>query len=484
VIDWRMRVLLTGANGYIGLRLLPSLLNEGHQVTLMVRDLARFPYSDFREWVDAGQLDYVEVDALDRSTMEVGEAFDVAYYFLHSMGSGGDFLAREVRCAENFKWWMESVRCKQVVYLGGLSEDAGEQMSQHMLSRQRVAEVLSEGGYALTVLRASIIVGSGSASFEIIRDLTEKLPVMITPKWTATRCQPIAVRNVIYYLLHVVGDERCYDRTFDIGGPEVLTYRGMLEGYAKVRGLSRYAVSVPLLSPKLSSHWLHLITSTTYSLAQSLVSSLHIESVCKDRAIEELIPQKLLSYREAIEMALSRIAQNRVPSVWYDSLSSGAFNNKNVSAIKVPQHGVLYDRRETQCRVDRADVLESVWSLGGDKGWPSMDWAWQVRGAIDRVLGGIGTRRGRRHPSHLHAGDALDFWRVILADQHEGRLILYAEMKLPGEAWLEFTVQEGRFIQTATFRPKGLWGRFYWYATYPFHLVLFPRMCAKLASGW
>ncbi len=477
-----MRVLLTGANGYIGLRLLPSLLEAGHEVYVLVRKIERFPSEDFQDW--SNQITYLEADVLEEESLPPLPKIDAAFYFLHSMGAGAGFAEKEAKCAENFIKWLDKEGCQQVIYLGGLSAEEDNSLSEHMSSRRKVAQILKLGNFSLTVLKASIIVGSGSASFEIIRDLSEKLPIMLTPKWTKTRCQPIAIRDVIGYLLGVLGNEQCYDETYDIGGADVMTYQDMLIGYAAVRGLKRVSIPVPFLSPKLSSYWLYMMTATTFPLAKSLVASLHVETVCLDNRIKEIIPQNLLTYKEAIEKALSRIANNRVPSVWYDSLSSGNFNLKNTSAIHVPEHGVLKDSRLCVLSKSKQEVIDSIWSIGGKKGWPSMDWAWKIRGLMDRAVGGIGVRRGRRHPQGLRAGDALDFWRVILADRENGRLILYAEMKLPGEAWLEFEVKDDCLKQTATFRPKGLLGRLYWWMTFPFHLVLFPSMLKRLTSGW
>ncbi len=481
-----MRVLLTGANGYIGLRLLPMLLNAGHNVVALVRRIERFPVEDFTEWVEEGLLCYIEADLLQEEALPDLPPIDAAYYFLHSMGAGNGFLTKESACAKRFVEWVDQSSCQQIIYLGGLTSEnvALSELSEHMQSRSEVATLLADSTSKLTVLRASIIVGSGSASFEIIRDLTEKLPVMVTPKWTTTRCQPIAVRNVMFYLLGVLGHQGCYDKSFDIGGPEVLTYQSMLQGYAEVRGLHRRCLPVPFLSPRLSSYWLYFMTATSFPLAKSLVDSLHIETVCQENEIQQLISQELLTYQAAIKMALSRVAQNRVPSVWFDSLASGQIDERILQSIHVPGHGVLLDRRTRALSQTKEVVLNSVWSLGGAKGWPSMNWAWKVRGVIDRIVGGIGVRRGRRHPQELRTGDALDFWRVLLADKASGRLILYAEMKIPGEAWLEFKVNDGSLTQTATFRPRGLMGRLYWWSTYPIHLILFPRMIQKLSRGW
>jgi len=463
------------------MRLLPALLELGHRVTVQVRAAERFPSHQFENFIAQGSLSLLEADFLGELP-EVPEGIDVAYYLLHSMGTGAGFHEKEVECARAFQKWIDA---RLVVYLSGLIPNGP--LSPHLSSREEVNQILRSGSVPVTTLRASVIVGSGSASFEIIRDLSEKLPFMITPKWTETPCQPIAIRNVIEYLTGLLGLEKAWGEEFDIGGPEVLTYRELLVGYADARGLRRSIVSVPFLTPGLSAKWLYLVTATSYPLAQSLVESLINETVCRDGRIQELIPQKLLTYREAIEKAFVRIAQNRVPSSWFDSLASGKFDPAFLRAVRVPGHGVLRDTQRYPLQAPREDVLEMVWSIGGKNGWPSMNWAWKCRGWVDRLFGGIGLRRGRRHSEELKPGDALDFWRVILADRqsdpHRARLILVGEMKMPGEAWLEFEVSETELKQTATFRPKGLLGRAYWYAVLPLHLCLFPQMARKLAAA-
>lgn len=317
-----LNILLTGANGYIGLRLLPLLLEAGHRLKALVRDKARFPVSQFQVFLEDGRLELLQGDMLEADSLpRLYEEYDAAFYLLHSMGAGKGFKEREEVCALNFSAWVESAEVRRIIYLGGLVP-AGK-LSEHLESREEVNRILRSGNIPVTTLRASIIVGSGSASFEIIRDLTEKLPVMLTPKWTRTRCQPIAIRNVTGYLTGCLESEGTVGDEFDIGGPEVLTYRDLLAIYAEKRGLKRWLISVPFLTPGLSSHWLRLVTSTTVGLAKSLVESLENETVCRDNRIRELIPQKLLSYDQAIEKAFARIAQNRVPSSWIDSLSSG-----------------------------------------------------------------------------------------------------------------------------------------------------------------
>ena len=476
-----MHLLLTGANGYIGLRLLPELLAEGHRVTALVRDRRRFPSEEFAEAGDRFQL--IEGDLLNRESLPpLPPDLDAAYYLIHSMSSSGDFAAREQETAHNFSDWLQTSNCERIIYLGGLGDDKTE-LSKHLKSRRKVEDILSAGQADLTVLRASIIVGSGSASFEIVRDLAEKLPIMICPRWVNTRCQPIAIRDVIFYLTSLLTVSETRGHVYDIGGPEVLRYRDLLAGYAQVRGLSRHFIPVPYFSPNLSSWWLYLMTSTRFSLAQALVTSMKNETVCRENRIQELIPHELSTYQVAVERALSRIAQNRVPSSWTDALLDDSLDPRFMRAVKVPEHGIYFDRQQAPLTASREEAVDAIWALGGEKGWPSMNWAWEIRGWIDRLVGGTGLRRGRRHPTELRPGDALDFWRVLVADREAGRLMLYAEMKLPGEAWLEFQVKDGNLSQTATFRPQGLLGRVYWFSVLPAHWILFPQMAKRLAAG-
>jgi uncharacterized protein YbjT (DUF2867 family) len=482
-----VNILLTGANGYIGLRLLPNLLEADHRVVALVRDRGRFPASQFQAFLDDGRLSLIEGDMLDSERLPAPlEGIDAAYYLLHSMGAGQGFEEREAICARNFVRWLSPSSCRRILYLGGLVPNGP--LSHHLQSRENVNAILRSSEIPVTTLRASIIVGSGSASFEIIRDLVEKLPFMITPRWTRTRCQPIAIRNVIFYLTQCLEVGETCGREFDIGGPEVISYRDVLRRYAEVRGLRRFLIPMPLLTPGLSAHWLHFVTATTLPLAKSLIESLRNETICREHRIETLIPQPLISYQEAIELAFAIIAQNRVPSSWIDSLASGRLDPDFLRSIMVPEHGVLTDQQRVVLCADRERVIDRVWSLGGSFGWPSMNWAWRIRGWLDVAAGGTGLRRGRRHPRELRVGDALDFWRVVMVDRvsdpKSARLILYAEMKLPGEAWLDFEITADQLRQTATFRPRGLVGRLYWYAVLPFHFLLFPRMARRLAAAY
>jgi uncharacterized protein YbjT (DUF2867 family) len=468
------------------LRLVHSLLEAGHEITAVIRDKRRFPAANFGD--GEARVHVFEADFLEAASLRhLPQAIDAAYYLIHSMGSGGDFARKEEQCAANFSDAAKAHGWQRIIYLGGLAADEGP-LSEHLSSRRRVEEILRGSGVPLTVLRASIIVGSGSASFEIIRDLAEKLPVLVTPRWVHTHCQPIAIRNVLDYLTTILEHPETVDASYDIGGPEVMSYLDLIKGYCDVRGLRRVFLPTRLLSPRLSSGWLCLLTSTSFPLARSLVDSLTHETVCHDMKLREIMPLELLTYREAVKRALARIAQNHVPSSWIDSLAAGTLSPRLFDAIKVPEHGVLTDSRVVPLTAPRDEVIARVWSIGGAAGWPSMNWAWRLRGIADKFVGGIGIRRGRRHPEELHAGDSLDFWRVLLADRTKGRLMLYAEMKLPGEAWLEFAIEDSpagghALRQTATFRPQGLLGRLYWLAVLPFHWLLFPRMARNLAAG-
>lgn len=474
-----MRILLTGANGYIGMRLLPQLLEQGHDVICAVRNKHRFTSNEeLREKVEIVEIDYLE----DSKAPEGIKNIDAAYYLIHSMtGSTEDFDKQEAQAATNFNKMMSETSVEQVIYLSGIINE--EELSKHLKSRKAVEEILYKGDFKVTVLRAAIIVGSGSSSFEIIRDLCEKLPVMVTPKWVDTRIQPIAIRNVIQYLIRVIGCEECYNESYDIGGPDILTYKEMMLQYAEVRKLKLWIIRVPVMSPKLSSYWLYFVTSTSYKLAQNLVDSMSVEVITKDTRLQELLNVDLIPYKEAIRMAFYKIEQNEVISSWKDSMSSGRFRRELNKYIQIPKYGCMQDKKSKQIR-DTEEVLERVWAIGGLTGWYYGNWLWKIRGYLDKLFGGVGLRRGRTHTTKLHAGDSLDFWRVLLADKEEKRLLLFAEMKVPGEAWLEFKIDDNNVLhQNATFRPKGLLGRAYWYAMYPFHFFIFEGMINKIAYG-
>lgn len=472
-----MNILLTGANGYIGRRLLSALTAQGHKVYCAVRDPSRLHIPHFiRE-----QVEVIVCDMTKRETlMRLPESIDAAYYLVHSMAqSAYHFSNLEEISAQNFSNWMQVNEVKQIIYLGGIANDPS--LSSHLSSRMGVESILSSSGIPVTVLRAAIIIGSGSASFEIIRDLVEKLPVMITPKWLRSRCQPIAVRDVIRYLMTVLNHTSAFGKVFDIGGPDILTYKDMLLRFAKLRGYRRYIITVPVLTPRLSSYWLYFVTATSFPLAKALVDSMKNEVICAVGDITVVDPAPCLSYDEAIHRAFTRIEQNEVVSSWTDALSNSNFSPEFKDYIQVPQFGCLKDERKLSVK-DIKKTIENIWRIGGQRGWYYMNTLWVIRGVIDKLFGGVGLRRGRRHPDELQPGDALDFWRVILADREGRRLLLYAEMKLPGEAWLEFRFEGTTLIQTATFRPRGLSGRLYWYGVYPLHVLIFKGMLRSIVE--
>jgi uncharacterized protein YbjT (DUF2867 family) len=476
-----MKVLIAGANGYIGTRLIPILLEKGHTVVCLVRDKRRFhENSDYSNKVTLLQGDLLHKDKIEAFPTDI----DASYYLVHSMTQNEDFAKLEAQSAENFVVELNKTHCKQVIFLSGITNDTG--LSKHLLSRRHVEDVLKDAKAGLTVLRASIIIGSGSASFEIIRDLTEKLPVMTVPRWVNTKCQPIGIRDVLGYLEGVLSNEKSFGKTFDIGGPDILTFRDMMLGYAKVRKLKRYIITIPFLSPKISSYWLYFVTSTSYQLAQSLVDSMKNETIVKDHTIDKVVPRKCLTYKEALELAFNKIDQNSIVSSWKDALNMGYLNSGFMDQIKVPQNGTLEYKVKLPIEGDTKPVLDNILAIGGNRGWYYWDWIWGIRGLLDRMVGGVGLRRGRTNNVNVAPGDVIDFWRVLLADKVNKRLLLYAEMKLPGEAWLEFKIIErnnkSTLSQIATFRPNGLLGRLYWYSMLPFHLFIFKGMAKQIIN--
>ena len=467
-----MRILVTGATGYIGKRIIPLLLQEGHSVVCAVRDIPRVR----QLFKDQEDIELVEADFLKAETLKnLPKNIDAAYYLIHSMSNSvKEFHILEEKCAFNFKRYAESTQVKQVIYLSGITNDT--KLSKHLLSRKNVEDQLQSKHYGLTVFKAGIIVGSGSASFEIIRDLVEKLPFMIAPKWLNTKTQPIGVRDVLSFLTKALGKTELYNKSYDIFGPDVLTYKEMLLQFAETRGLKRYILTVPVMTPRLSSYWLYFVTSTSYKLAASLVNSMGVEVIGNPSDINLKLGIEPMSYKKAVSLAFVKIEQNSIISSWKDSyISSGKLKNYVHTFINVPTYGCFKDFKSRPVK-NTDKVLDKIWSIGGDTGWYYGTFLWKIRGFIDQFFGGTGLRRGRRHPTELNAGDALDFWRVIYANKDKQKLLLYAEMKLPGEAWLEFKIEDNTLHQTATFRPKGLAGRLYWYAVTPFHWFVFDGM--------
>lgn len=472
-----MKILLTGANGYIGKRLLPKLIELKHNVVCAVRDRTRFSVS---EGVNP-YVEIIEIETLKPETLKsIPSDIDAAYYLIHSMASTSDnFDKMEAESAINFREAISKTKIRQLIFLSGIVNDT--KLSKHLTSRKNVEDILSQGNYNLTTLRAGIIVGSGSASFEIIRDLVEKLPVMLTPKWVLTKSQPIAIKDVISYLSLSLLNEETYNKSFDIGGPDILTYKEMLLRFAKIRKLKRLIITVPVMTPRLSSYWLYFVTAISYKLAVNLVNSMKVEVICKPNNLSKLLNILPTSYDDAIRIAFTKIEHNEIASSWKDSIVSSRFDSNLSRFITVPEFGCYKDSRKIEIK-NPQKILEKIWAIGGDTGWYYGDLLWKIRGLMDKFAGGVGLRRGRTNKTTINSGDALDFWRVILADKRAGRLLLYAEMKLPGEAWLEFKISDNFLYQTATFRPKGLFGRLYWYSLKPIHNIIFKKMLENIGK--
>jgi uncharacterized protein YbjT (DUF2867 family) len=474
-----MRILITGATGYIAQRLIPDLISKGHEVICCTRDRYRFSSEKY----NSPAISVIEADFLKSETLiNIPEDIDAAYYLIHSMATKGDFTEMEEISAINFKERIQQTNARQVIYLSGIVNE--QKLSKHLSSRKNVEGILASGSYSLTTLRAGIIIGSGSASFEIIRDLVEKLPVMVAPRWLNTSSQPIAIRNIIEFLSGVLLNKVTFNKSYDIGGPDILTYKQMLLRFAAVRGLKRKIWIVPVMTPKLSSYWLYFITSTSYSLAKNLVDSMKVEVICSANDLKDLLGISPVNYDEAIREAFKKVEMNSVVSSWKDALTSHTLENGISNYAGVPVHGCYSDYRKRTVE-DIDHVLTKIWAIGGTTGWYYGNWLWGIRGFIDKLFGGVGLRRGRKSKTEISPGDTLDFWRVLIADKSARRLLLFAEMKLPGEAWLEFKIDNNNILhQTATFRPLGLWGRIYWYIMLPFHEFIFRGMIQNITGPY
>ena len=472
-----MKILLTGATGYIGKRILPILVNKGYHVICCVRDKSRFnPPKYLRLNITTIEVDLLHISSLSNIPSDI----DVAYYLVHSMSSSKHYNLLEQQSAINFQKRLSTTAVKHVIYLGGIINESN--LSKHLLSRKTVEEELQKGTYSLTCLRSGIIVGSGSASFEIMRDLVEKLPVMIAPKWLLTKCQPIGISDVQKMLTEIIFNENTYNRNFDIGGQDVLSYKEMLLGYAQVRNLSRKIWIAPLIAPRLSFYWIYLVISTSFKLTKSLVESMKVEVVCRNNEINTLLNIHPISYKEALIRAFDKIQNNEIVSSWKDSYSSSGISINISDFVHIPEYGCFKDQRSRQIE-DLKSSIDKIWRIGGENGWYHGNWLWRIRGFLDKLFGGVGLRRGRTNQKFISAGDSLDFWRVLYANKTEGRLLLFAEMKLPGEAWLEFKIVDKAIVQTATFRPLGVVGRLYWYAVVPFHGYIFNGLIKKLSKS-
>jgi uncharacterized protein YbjT (DUF2867 family) len=467
-------VFVTGATGYIGGRLVPGLLGAGYRVRCLARDPRKL---EARPWADHPQVEIVAGDVSDRQPL-VGAMSGccAAYYLVHSMMAvGPEYRERDRRLAETFASAADQARLERIVYLGGLGE-TGTGLSDHLASRREVEAALASGSVPVTVLRAAMIIGSGSASFEILRYLVERLPVMVTPRWVSTECQPIAVRNVLHYLVKCLKTPETIGRTSDIGGADVMTYRQIMQVMAEALGLrKRLIVPVPVLTPRLSSLWIHLVTPLSHRIARPLAEGLKNRVVCRDNEAARLMPQRLLTIREAIDASLGKTRSHDVETAWSDA--GPMPGDPDWSGGKV-----FVDRRQANVHAPVAEVYRAVCRIGGNQGYYAADWLWRIRGWMDRLVGGPGLRRSRRDPETLTYGEALDFWRVTGVEPNR-RLELRAEMRLPGAALLEFEIRppvhEGgpcTLIQTARFEPRGLAGIAYWYAVLPLHGIVFEGM--------
>lgn len=473
-----VKVLVTGATGYIGGRLVPRLLERGFEVRCMTRDPARLTLDPWRD-----QVEVVAADVMKPRTLRDALAgCDAAYYLIHAMENAEGFVEQDRIAAENFRDAADEAGLERIIYLGGLGSD-DETLSKHLWSRHEVGRVLASGVTPVTEFRAAVIIGSGSMSFEMIRHLTEILPVIMSPKWVRTRCQPIAVRNVLEILMDALDFVESGNRIYEIGGPDVLTYEEMMQIYAQVAGLpKRRVIPLPLFSARLSPVLVGLVTPLPVTTARPLIESLMNDVVVTGETPPGYDPTGLITYREAVWRAMARILQLEVATRWSDAVSQPA---RPLPGDPVWAGASMeLDRRTASSRASADDVFWAVTRIGGDVGYYTMNWAWRIRGLFDRLIGGVGLRRGRRHPEELRPGEALDFFRVCVMDPERRELVLRAEMKVPGTAWLEWQVEStedgSRLIQVARFIPRGVAGRLYWWAMLPFHAPIFRRMARRI----
>lgn len=474
------RILVTGATGYIGGRLVPRLLEAGYQVRCFVRDPERL--RDF-SWVD--QVETFEGDVLDSvSLVKALQGITSAYYLIHGVQGGRQDAERDLQAAANFASSAEISGVKHIIYFGELV-DPTDDLSPYLRSRNETGHVLRLGRVPVTELRAGMVIGSGSALFEMIRYTAERQPVLVCPRWLFTMAQPIAIRNVLEYLLAVLKTPECIGKLIEIGGASSLTYADMLMIYASERGLKRVLIPLPIYSPRLSAYWVHMITPVHWRVILPLIEGLHAESVVKDDQARRLFPQiQPFDYQTALHLALGRVASDDVETSWSDAMVVSQGDTRPYTFTT--SEGMMLERRNLLLDLPAHRIFRAYTGLGGKRGWLYLNWAWRVRGWIDKLVGGVGLRRGRRNPDDIRVGESLDFWRVEAVETD--RLIrLRAEMRVPGKAWLEFQSipQPGGktlLTQTAYFAPRGLAGFLYWYVLYPIHGFIFSGLIRKVAN--
>jgi uncharacterized protein YbjT (DUF2867 family) len=475
------RILLMGGSGYVGGRLAPALITAGHDVVCLARDPSKF---DGIPWSDKATV--VRGDVLEEATLGAAvEGIETIYYLVHSIGAGGDFSDIDRQAATNVVAAAERAGVKRIIYLGGIVPPDAEVSSKHLASRAEVGQIFLDAAIPAVVLQAGVIIGSGSASFEMLRYLTERLPAMVTPRWVDSRVAPIAVRDVLRFLVAALDLPPDTNRRFDIAGPDVLTYRDMMHRYAKVAGLRRrLIVPIPVLTPRLSSHWVNIVTPVPRAIARPLVESLRNSVVPREHDLQHLTGIEPIGYDEAVRLALRKVQGGLVETRWSDASWPKAPSDPLPSDPTWSGGDIELDERDRHVDALPADLWRVVEGIGGERGWYSFPLAWAVRGFLDRLIGGVGLRRGRRDPDHLHVGEALDFWRVEALER--GHILrLRAEMRLPGLAWLEFRVEPdgngSRIFQRAIFRPRGIAGKLYWWSVWPFHGIVFEGMMRNMA---
>jgi uncharacterized protein YbjT (DUF2867 family) len=479
-------IFVAGGGGYVGGRLVPRLLEDGYRVRALARSTEKLRS---RRWGNHPHLEIVHGDVLDYPSLFKGlEGCRAAYYLVHSMNpSVDDFSHTDRVAAMNMTNAASATNLQQIIYLGGLGEQ-GSGLSHHLQSRSEVGQVLQLGSVPVTVLRAAMIIGSGSASFEILRYLVDRLPVILTPRWVDTPCQPIGIRNVLHYLIGCLECPETIGETFDIGQPEIINYHKLMEIYAEEAGLrKRRIIPLPFLTPRLSSYWIHLLTPIPAALARPLTEGLKNPVICHDNRIAELLPQELFDCRKAIRLALEKIKEHYIESSWTDS---GPIHPAEWSGSGDPDWAggkSFTDSRRVIIDAKPSEIWPALASIGGEVGWYYANWLWKLRGIIDRLLGGVGLSRGRRDHLEILPGDALDFWRVIDVERFK-LLLMNAEMKLPGEAVLCFKLQQlddggTELRQIARFLPRGLLGLAYWYGVTPFHNFVFDGMLRGIAKA-